>query len=247
MVTTASSITSPASSTQQTVITRPVTRDEGFVLKVYRSLSPRWQVSQTIKRSFDFTASALILTAISPLLAIIYVLMRLDSKGPVFYKQKRIGQDGKVFDTWKFRTMVVNAEQRLNEHLAANPAARIEWETNFKLKKDPRITRMGNLLRKTSLDELPQLFNVLLGEMSLVGPRPLPEYHHWAIAPHTRTLREMVKPGITGQWQISSRSDGDLSDLERFDTYYVTNWSLRLDLEILFKTPLVVILGKGAY
>jgi undecaprenyl-phosphate galactose phosphotransferase len=213
----------------------------------FRAAERQWKRSQLVKRAFDLVISSLILLCISPILLIVYVLIRLDSKGPVFYCQKRVGQDGKIFGTWKFRTMVVDAEQRLREYLEAHPEAKQEWETNFKLKKDPRITGVGRFLRKTSLDELPQLFNVVTGEMSLVGPRPLPEYHHFALASQTRAMREMVRPGITGQWQISSRSDGDLSDLERHDTYYVSNWSMRLDLEILFKTPLVVITGKGAY
>ena len=128
-----------------------------------------------------------------------------------------------------------------------NPELAEEWNRNFKLKKDPRVTRMGGFLRKTSLDELPQLFNVLKGEMSLVGPRPLPRYHQDKMPENIRALRERVRPGITGLWQVSGRSDAGPAGMERWDTYYVRNWSLWLDIVILVRTVRVVIGGHGAY
>jgi Undecaprenyl-phosphate galactose phosphotransferase WbaP len=203
--------------------------------------------NQVAKRALDLTATIAGGLLISPLLLLLCLALYLDSPGPLFYAQCRVGRNGRRFKTWKFRTMVVDAETILQQYLDKHPALKAEWERSFKLKVDPRITRVGKFLRRSSLDELPQLFNVLKGEMSLVGPRPLPEYHHEALTPEARAIREMVQPGMTGLWQISSRSDGDLSDIERFDTYYVRNWSVWLDLDILMKTLAVVVRGKGAY
>ncbi|MEM6338258.1 MAG: sugar transferase, partial [Bacteroidota bacterium] len=149
--------------------------------------------------------------------------------------------------TLKFRTMVKDAEAVLKRRLDEDPALRREWETTFKLRKDPRITRVGRLLRRFSLDELPQLINVLRGEMSLVGPRPLPAYHHEELTDRVRTLRERIRPGLTGLWQVSGRSDSGNEGLERWDAYYVRNWSLWLDIVILTRTVRAVLGGKGAY
>jgi Undecaprenyl-phosphate galactose phosphotransferase WbaP len=169
-----------------------------------------------------------------------------DMKSPV-YAQKRIGQNNKVFNVYKLRTMVPDAETVLRRTLAKNPALKAEWEQHYKLKKDPRITFIGALLRKTSLDELPQLWCVLTGNMSLVGPRPLPKYHHDELESRTQNLRVRVRPGVTGMWQVSGRSESGTAGMDRWDTYYVTNWSIWLDLVILARTVKVVLFGSGAY
>jgi len=197
-----------------------------------------------IKRCFDLVASTLILLLISPLMLGIAFAIKLDSPGPVFYKQERGGLKGEHFKVWKFRTMVQNAAELQRELEAKNE---MPGGVLFKLKDDPRITRVGQFLRRYSLDELPQLFNVLFGQMSLVGPRPLPlrdverfEEHH--------QIRHEVLPGITGLWQISGRSNvKDSEDVFRFDMAYIQNWSLSLDIRILFETVRVVFFHEGAY
>ena len=169
-----------------------------------------------------------------------------DRTSPVFF-QKRVGFENLPFTAWKFRTMVPNAEAVLQQRLASDPQLRAEWERNYKLRHDPRVTRVGRLLRRSSLDELPQLINVLRGEMSLVGPRPLPSYHHDQLTSQTQRLRIMVRPGMTGLWQVSGRSDSGNDGMERWDPYYVRNWSIWLDGYILVQTLRVVFRGSGAY
>lgn len=182
-----------------------------------------------------------------PLTLLLTLLIWLHDRHSPFYMQERIGRHGKPFRILKFRTMVVNAERVLEEYIQKNPAAREEWLQARKLKKDPRITPIGRYLRRTSLDELPQLFNVLRGEMALVGPRPLPQYHHSEIPPSVRSLRETVRPGVTGLWQVSGRSNAGTRGMEKMDTYYVRNWSVWLDVVILAKTFSAVWRGDGAY
>ncbi|QSV44860.1 undecaprenyl-phosphate galactose phosphotransferase WbaP [Geobacter benzoatilyticus] len=182
----------------------------------------------------------------------VYVLAALwiviVSPGNPFYCQVREGVNGIKFKVWKLRTMYPQADKLLNEYLESNPAAKTEWNTYFKLKNDPRIIRgIGSILRKTSLDELPQLWNVLKGEMSLVGPRPFPHYHLERFDEDFRCLRRSVLPGMTGLWQVSARSDGDLQVQESLDTYYIRNWSIWLDVYLLGRTFAVVLSGKGAY
>jgi lipopolysaccharide/colanic/teichoic acid biosynthesis glycosyltransferase len=143
--------------------------------------------------------------------------------------------------------MVPNAENVLAKALKKNPALKAEWETHFKLKKDPRITKVGQFLRKTSLDEIPQLLNVLRGTMSLVGPRPLPAYHFKDLPEQVQFLRDKVQPGITGLWQVSGRSDAGTAGMEKWDPYYVRNWSIWLDIVILARTFKTVCCGSGAY
>lgn len=183
---------------------------------------------------------------ILPLIVIIAVLIRLDSPGPIFYSQLRIGQGGQHFKAWKFRTMVTNADQTLNDYLDAHPELRDAWEKHQKLKDDPRVTRIGRFLRRTSLDELPQLWNVLRGEMSLVGPRPIvdeevPRYSN------KFELYKKVIPGLTGLWQVSGRNNITYEERISLDAYYVRNWSVWLDVYILMRTIWVVITGEGAY
>lgn len=182
-----------------------------------------------------------------PLCAVIAVLIWLQDRAFPFYTQDRVGRNGRVFHTWKFRSMIADAERVLEEKLAADPALRAEWEGNRKLKKDPRITLLGRFLRRYSLDEIPQLINVLRREMSLVGPRPLPVYHHEELPHYVRGLREQVLPGMTGLWQVSGRSESGTRGMERWDAYYVRNWSIWLDAVIAVRTVRAVINSHGAY
>ncbi len=197
-----------------------------------------------VKRTIDFCAALFLLVLLSPFLLLIATLIKLDSPGPIFFKQTRMGLKNQEFKAWKFRTMVVNAEQLQKQLEAQNET---KDGVLFKIKSDPRITRVGTFLRQYSLDELPQLFNVLFGEMSLVGPRPLPMRDIEKFASH-HFVRHEVLPGITGLWQVSGRSDiVDFEDVVRLDLSYIENWSLWLDLSILFKTVKVVLQKTGAY
>lgn len=219
--------------------------DKAPVLEVRESWS---YTAQFIgKRVIDFLAAGLGLFCLSPLMLAIALLIRLDSEGPVFFRQARLGRGGKPFLVWKFRTMEVNAEKRLKELEHLNES---EGGVLFKMKEDPRVTRIGKFLRRTSLDELPQLFNVLQGHMSLVGPRPL-QLRDCALAIKTYrdtfTQRLKVMPGVTGLWQASGRSEMAFDEMLHLDIYYIEHWSLRLDLRILWQTVLTVVKGKGAY
>ena len=181
-----------------------------------------------------------------PLLLLIAVWIYLDSPGPVVFKHMRIGKNGRAFPCYKFRTMCVDADLCLAALLEKYPDARNEWEKNYKLKNDPRITGSGAFLRKTSLDELPQIFNVLRGEMSLVGPRPVTEKELVLYGEYLVDYLS-VKPGITGMWQVNGRSNTTYAERVQMDSWYVHNWSLLLDLELLCKTFVVVLTHKGAY
>lgn len=194
------------------------------------------------KRTFDLVVAGLVLALTAPVLAVAAVAIKVDSRGPVFFGQTRVGRDGRRFRVWKLRTMVVDAEARLIDLRDRNEAD----GPLFKMKDDPRITRVGRFLRRTSIDELPQLWNVLRDEMSMVGPRPaLPaEVEEWDQDLHER-LR--VKPGITGMWQVHGRSDADFEEYARLDLYYVHNWSLTVDLAIVGRTIPTVLRSHGAY
>jgi exopolysaccharide biosynthesis polyprenyl glycosylphosphotransferase len=197
-----------------------------------------------IKRSFDFCCSLLILLLASPIYLGLALLIKLDSPGPIFYRQVRIGLRGRQFKVWKFRTMFVNADKMQKELEAMNQT---KDGILFKIKDDPRVTRVGKFIRQYSLDELPQVFNVLVGEMSLVGPRPLPVRDVERFAKHHH-IRHEVLPGITGLWQVSGRSDiDDFEDVVGLDITYIENWSLWLDLRILLETVRVVLQKTGAY
>lgn len=185
-------------------------------------------------------------TLLFPILLVVAVLIRLDSPGPIFYGHIRIGQGGRRFRAWKFRSMVQNADQVLESYLQEHPELREAWETNQKLKNDPRVTRVGRFLRRTSLDELPQLWNILRGEMSLVGPRPIVDEEIWRYGDKL-ALYSKVTPGLTGMWQVSGRNDISYDERVNLDAYYVRNWSVWLDIYILLKTVWVVIVGEGAY
>lgn len=198
------------------------------------------------KRLIDVILVSIMLIFSLPIFFIFAILIRLDSRGPIFYKHKRIGIDGKNIYIWKFRTMVCGADQILNQYLESNPALKKEWLSSYKLKKDPRVTRLGRFLRKTSLDELPQLFNVAKGDMSIVGPRPIVE-SEVELYKKGIDLYKQVLPGITGLWQISGRSDTSYDYRVNLDKYYIRHWSIWLDIYILFKTILTVLKHDGAY
>lgn len=200
--------------------------------------------NRILKKSFDFVGSVMLLLVFSPLLLGLAVAVKLSSPGPVFFRQQRAGINGKTFRMIKFRSMVVDAEARLADLRALQTDA--GNEVLFKMKNDPRVTRIGRILRRLSLDELPQLINVLKGDMSLVGPRP-PLFDEIATYHGEARLRLLVRPGMTGLWQISGRSTLSWEDSVRLDTYYVENWSLVSDLLILWKTAKAVWSSSGAY
>lgn len=204
-------------------------------------------VALFIKRVVDLGSILLTLPLWLPLMAVLALLKWFEDGSSPFYLQERLGAHAKPFRLIKFRTMVPDAEAVLEQSLQNDEALKTQWEEGFKLKDDPRVTRIGALMRRTSLDELPQLLNVLRGEMSLVGPRPLPDYHHGALSAESRRLREGAKPGMTGLWQVSGRSETGNEGLERWDAYYVRNWSVWLDFVILARTVVSVLSGRGAY
>ena len=219
--------------------------DNSLMLLRFRNNLAHWY-NRALKRVFDLVLSLLGLIVVLPVTLVIAVLIRMDGPGPIFFAHRRIGQGGREFPCYKFRSMVPDAENVLKDYLAAHPEARKEWERDFKLKDDPRITHIGAFLRKTSLDELPQFFNVLKGDMSLVGPRPIiaaeiPKYGEY-FADFC-----LVPPGITGMWQVNGRSDTTYEERVQMDTWYVRNWSVWIDIIYLFKTVAVVLERKGAY
>jgi exopolysaccharide biosynthesis polyprenyl glycosylphosphotransferase len=203
--------------------------------------TPKNELLLSLRHIFDFLGSAILILILSPVFLLVTLAIHLDSRGPAIYRQVRCGVNGRRFTFYKFRSMVEGAEMRKDDLLAYNLMA----GPVFKMKNDPRVTRVGRFLRKTSLDELPQLFNVLRGDMSFVGPRPpMPEevekYEGW------QRRRLSMKPGITGLWQVSGRNQIDFHQWMKLDLEYIDNWSIWLDFKILMRTILVVLLGKGA-
>lgn len=217
----------------------PASAPNTFCLR--RAAIPTRRRDRFVKRCFDVAASSTLLVAVLPLIGLCAFAIWIDSPGPVYFTQWRTGRGGKRFRMYKLRTMVANAEELKRELAHLNE---LTWP-DFKMTNDPRVTRVGHLLRRASLDELPQIFNVLKGDMSLVGPRPTSfdasTYDLW----HTERLE--VLPGVTGLWQISGRSDLDFDDRVRLDREYIERQSFWLDLKILFATVATVFVGKGAY
>lgn len=204
--------------------------------------------ARLVKRCMDVAGSLGALLLLSPALAAIALLIKLTSKGPVLFKQTRIGQHGRRFTFLKFRSMYENGDQRIHEeHVKGLISGKRRQQVAHKLKDDPRVTPLGKILRKTSLDELPQFLNVLSGEMSLVGPRPPIAYEYLAYEPWHRRRLLAVKPGITGPWQVEGRSRVKFEDMVRMDLNYASSWSFWTDLKILFRTPKAVLSGSGAY
>lgn len=203
-------------------------------------------LNRWLKYSFDFMCTLVGTILISPLLLLIAAGIYFDSPGPVIFKHTRIGKNGKPFGCYKFRTMCMDADKKLAELLDRDAAAKEEWERDFKLKDDPRVTKIGKILRKTSLDELPQIFNVLKGEMSLVGPRPVVEAE---LEKYGEYLDDylMVRPGITGMWQVNGRSDTTYEERVHMDSWYVRNWSIWIDIMLLWRTVKSVVKCEGAY
>jgi len=202
-------------------------------------------LGKILKRLMDLIICISIMVVGFPLFIILAILVKMDG-GPAFFKQKRLGKGEKLFKCWKFRTMKVNAEQILMEILANDQKAKAEWEKDFKLKNDPRITSIGRILRKTSLDELPQLFNILKGDMSLVGPRPIVDAEKKYYG-NKMPEYSSIKPGVTGLWQVSGRNDTTYENRVYLDCWYVKNWSLWYDIVILIKTAIVICKRSGAY
>ena len=200
----------------------------------------RWE-----KTALDVLLSVVALFVCLPLFVVIPVLIKLTSEGPVFYRHDRLGKNGRPIRIWKFRSMYADAPKRLEAILGSDPGAKAEWEQNFKLNNDPRITPVGRFLRMTSLDEIPQLFNVFLGEMAIVGPRPIvpDEVGHYG---NRYDLFSRVKPGLTGLWQVSGRSDTSYAHRVSLDCYYVLNWNPWMDLWIVMRTVSSVLLMRGA-
>jgi exopolysaccharide biosynthesis polyprenyl glycosylphosphotransferase len=230
------------SGTIDLMASRMIVQSVGGVPLFYVRRTGMDKAQRMLKRTLDVVVSAIGLLLLSPLLAAIALWIKIDSTGPVFFTQIRVGRDGRLFKVWKFRTMVADAEQRRAElePLSEGPGLL------FKLKEDPRITRAGRRLRRFSFDELPQLWNVLVGDMSLVGPRPaLPaevdQYDDWV------RNRLKVKPGMTGLWQVSGRTETSFADYVRYDLFYIQNWSLSLDLWVLWRTFRAVLSGEGAH
>ena len=222
----------------------PFYTEKVFMLSIRNNLALRR--NRLTKRIFDLTATIGGGLLILPILFVLAILVGIDNKGHIIFTHWRVGRNGKLFPCYKFQSMVPDAQERLEEYLEKNPEARKEWEESFKLTNDPRVTKLGAFLRKTSLDELPQLWNVLIGDMSLVGPRPIVAQE---IKRYGDYIREyyMVPPGITGMWQVNGRSDTTYEERVAMDTWYVRNWSVWIDLVYLFKTVKTVFSGKGAY
>jgi Undecaprenyl-phosphate galactose phosphotransferase WbaP len=214
----------------------------GFVTS--HKLKMFWNLA--IKRFMDLSLVTIGGIIILPLLIIIALLVKVSSPGPVLYGHRRLGKNGKYFIAYKFRSMVKNSQEVLEQMLLSSPELRKEWESNHKLKNDPRVTPIGKFLRRTSFDEFPQLLNILKNEMSLVGPRPVVDEE---VKKYGKNFDRIfsVKPGLTGLWQVSGRSDTDYAERVAFDTYYLQSWSAWLDIWVLLRTIGVVIKGKGAY
>lgn len=220
---------------QTEVINEKIDAELGKNMKTYR-------MYDFVKRLADFIIAGVAIIILLPAFFIIGLLIKIDSRGPAVFSHERIGKYGKKIKVYKFRSMVINAEEVLKNF---SPEQKKEFEKNFKLENDPRITRMGNFLRKTSLDELPQLFNIFRGDMSIVGPRPIITKEIDKYGEYAEKLFS-VKPGLTGYWQANGRSDTSYAERVQMDMFYIDNRSLGLDIKIIFKTMISVIKKEGA-
>jgi lipopolysaccharide/colanic/teichoic acid biosynthesis glycosyltransferase len=201
-----------------------------------------------LKRSLDILIAGFALILFGPLILCCCLAVKIVSPGPALVRIRRVGLHGEPFDMLKIRTMVTDADKHLQDHLKASPQAALEWATSFKLKKDPRIIpRLGTMLRRTSIDELPQLINILLGTMSVVGPRPFPDYHLSSFSAEFRARRQSVKPGLTGLWQVDRGAIPSLREQEALDLRYIGEQSLALDMYIVARTFGAVRRGTGSY
>ena len=212
---------------------------------IRKSKHSAWE--KAFKRMFDIVGAVLFLVLHSWLYLILWACVRYTTGAPAIFRHRRIGRNGKEFDCLKFRSMRTNSAEILKQHLEENPEARAEWERDFKLRDDPRITKFGRIIRKTSLDELPQLWNVLCGEMSLVGPRPVVDEELKQYYGAQAVYYASVKPGITGPWQVGGRNDLGYNERVKLDVKYAKDWSIVGDISILMKTVLVVVLKRGSY
>jgi exopolysaccharide production protein ExoY len=211
-----------------------------------RSLALETPLGGMAKRALDIMAASALLILFAPLLLCLAFLVWRQNDGPVIYRQERIGWGGKRFACLKLRSMVTNSQSLLEDYLDRNPVARLEWDTTFKLRCDPRITPLGRFLRSSSLDELPQLFNVLRGDMSIVGPRPIVAKEIEKYGTHFQDYLR-GRPGLTGLWQISGRNDISYTERVKMDVRYVRDWSLWKDIEIIFRTLPAVLMERGSY
>jgi Undecaprenyl-phosphate galactose phosphotransferase WbaP len=221
-------------------------RNLGGVLGLEITQPLAQKLPQFMKRCVDVVLAAFSLIILSPLFLFLYIAVRLETSGPVFYPQDRIGREGSTFKIWKIRSMYCDGDQVLQRACRENPALAAEWQQYQKLREDPRVTQIGRRLRRLSLDELPQLWNVLRGDMSLVGPRPIvrAEVHRYEDRFASYAL---VRPGITGLWQVSGRNNTSYDERVAFDDYYVRNWSVWMDFYILARTLRTVLTCEGAY
>ena len=210
------------------------------------SVSAVRPIGQSRKRLLDIVLASSAIVLLAPLLTLCFLACLFTSPGPAIFRHRRVGLGGKRFACFKFRTMVHDAQDCLSDYLASNPEAKKEWEATHKLQFDPRVTSIGSILRKTSLDELPQLFNVLMGDMSIVGPRPVTEEELLKYS-NSAGAYLSCRPGITGLWQVSGRSGTTYSKRVACDSYYAANWSMSLDLKILLVTLPVLLNADNAY
>jgi exopolysaccharide production protein ExoY len=216
-------------------------RDLAAEVEPNNDVTRPWSIYPVAKRGFDLLVTLTLAPFALLIVGILALLIRADGAS-AFFCQQRVGKHGKIFTFWKLRTMVPNADQRLEAYLSENPAARIEWDSAQKLRTDPRVTRLGGYLRKYSVDELPQLFNVLIGDMSLVGPRPMmPEQQQY----YPGTAYFDMRPGLTGLWQIGERNGCSFAERAKHDTRYARSMSFATDMRILLMTPAVVFRGTG--
>jgi Undecaprenyl-phosphate galactose phosphotransferase WbaP len=218
--------------------------EEIFLMNIRNNLKSA--TNRFIKRLFDIAFSILAMPILFPAIGIIGLIIRMETPGFAIYAHDRIGKNGRMFRCYKFRTMYKDAEEKLREMLESSETLRNEWEETWKLKEDPRVTKIGRFLRKSSLDELPQIFNVVKGEMSIIGPRPYLPREKADIREHIQVICS-AKPGITGLWQVSGRSNTSYRYRVKLDTWYIMNWSLWLDIAIIFKTVRVILKAEGAY